>query len=404
MQWIACQIGAREHYAVPRVLHGRKELALLITDAWADKWFPWGLNSRAAERFHPDIPRDLVKGFDFGLLWFELANRRRLSGWELTMARNEWFQRSALLELKRFRDRWPGTVCTLFCYSYAAKELFQFARESGWNTVLGQMDPGPFEEAIVVNLQGGTGYANFAKPAPSTYWDNWRHECRLADRIIVNSNWSRRGLLTEGIDSDKIQVVPLAYDSPQEAASFVRQYPAAFDFSRPLRILFLGQINIRKGLTEILGAVSKLGNLPVEFWMVGDVQFPIPTEYKTHPRVRWIGAVPRGTAAQFYRDADVFLFPTHSDGFGLTQLEAQAWNLPVVASRHCGDVVQQGVNGYLLDEVSSDTIARAIESILASPATLSDMAGRSRKTEFTLAGLHTRLAQIAAEADSCCRR
>jgi glycosyltransferase involved in cell wall biosynthesis len=50
-----------------------------------------------------------------------------------------------------------------------------------------------------------------------------------------------------------------------------------------------------------------------------------------------------GTDA-FYERADLFLFPTLSDGFGLTNLEAQAWSLPIVASRFCGEVVRDGVN------------------------------------------------------------
>ena len=74
---------------------------------------------------------------------------------------------------------------------------------------------------------------------------------------------------------------------------------------------------------------------------------PIPERFRDASGVHWHG--PRGeTAARFYREADVFLFPTLSDGFGLTQLEAQAWRLPVIASRFCGDVVQDGVNGLLL--------------------------------------------------------
>ena len=69
---------------------------------------------------------------------------------------------------------------------------------------------------------------------------------------------------------------------------------------------------------------------------------------------------PRVTVESYYCDADVFILPTLSDGFGLTQLEAQAWKLPVIASRYCGDVVRDGFNGVVLEEVS----ARAIADVL----------------------------------------
>jgi glycosyltransferase involved in cell wall biosynthesis len=401
--WICCQIGAREHYAIPRALRQRNVLSTLVTDAWADSWLPWKLggNSRAAERYHPDIPSDSVKSFDWQLLHFELSARRRLSGWALTMARNDWFQTRAIRVLRTLRDSSPRQSYTVFSYSYAAAEILEFARDSGWLTVLGQMDPGPCEEKIVMDLYERAGLATNANPAPPAYWDQWRSECRLADRIIVNSDWSRRGLLTEGVAVEKIEVVPLAYDPPFDAVNFQRKYPTSFDAGRPLRILFLGQGNIRKGLYEILGAVSRLEKLPVEFWVVGDVQIPIPPEYARHPCIKWFGSVPRGRAAHFYRNSDVFLFPTFSDGFGLTQLEAQAWSLPVIASRQCGDVVKTGINGYLLPEVSVDEIAGAIEGILASPASLNALSAGSRINEFRLDNVYSRLGRMAKEVNSC---
>jgi glycosyltransferase involved in cell wall biosynthesis len=80
----------------------------------------------------------------------------------------------------------------------------------------------------------------------------------------------------------------------------------------------------------------------------------------------------------------VFLFPTLSDGFGLTQLEAQAWKLPVIASRHCGDVVRRGVNGVMLDEVSGQAIADAIRECVMNPPRLLSMSRNARASSFSL--------------------
>ena len=71
------------------------------------------------------------------------------------------------------------------------------------------------------------------------------------------------------------------------------------------------------------------------------------------------------------READVFLFPTLSDAFGLTQLECMAWRLPLIASRHCGDVVRPGVNGLRLAEVSAASITEAVKFCLHHPGELS---------------------------------
>ena len=161
------------------------------------------------------------------------------------------------------------------------------------------------------------------------------------------------------------------------AESFERRYPAAFTTERPLRVLFLGQINLRKGVGPLLDAARLLRGEPVEFWFVGPIQIAVPAELKQEARIRWMGVVSRGDVARYYREADLFVFPTFSDGFGLTQLEAQAWKLPLVASRFCGDVVRDGINGVLLREVSAEAIASALLDFVRNPGRLPEMAARS---------------------------
>jgi glycosyltransferase involved in cell wall biosynthesis len=54
------------------------------------------------------------------------------------------------------------------------------------------------------------------------------------------------------------------------------------------------------------------------------------------------------------------ILPTLSDGFALTQLEALSYGCPVIASERCGDVVQPGMNGWLLPDLEPETIAATI--------------------------------------------
>jgi glycosyltransferase involved in cell wall biosynthesis len=208
--------------------------------------------------------------------------------------------------------------------------------------------------------------------APSRYWSSWREECDLADRIVVNSSWSYAALVEEGVPEEKIRIVSLAYEEPEASRQFRRTYPVAFTPSRPLRVLFLGQINLRKGVGPMFDAVRLLRGEPIEFWFVGPMQISIPPDLREDRQVRWIGPVLHHETAQFYRDADLFVFPTFSDGFGLTQLEAQAWKLPIVATKFCGDVVRHGSNGWLLPEITGPAIAATLRQCLAQPKRLQE--------------------------------
>src|SRR6185436_3949273 len=133
---------------------------------------------------------------------------------------------------------------------YAALNIFHWAKAQGWRTVLGQIDPGFQEERLAQQLfeQSG-GRLGHWTPAPPDYWQQWREECSLADVVVVNSEWSRRGLLADGVSAAKLRVVPLAFEveAGGEVTNFRRSYPQKFTTHRPLRVLFLGQINMRKG-------------------------------------------------------------------------------------------------------------------------------------------------------------
>ena len=374
--WVCCQLGAREHYAVPRALQLSGLLGEFITDLWSSTF----------RRFHPELANARITAPNIAALTFELkASLTRENGWKLITRRNEWFQRQAVAQLAQSKT--TNGNHTVFAYSYAAEQIFKFAKKRGWRTVLGQIDPGPAEERIVARLH--EDFSTKWEAAPKEYWDRWRTECELADRIVVNSSWSRDALLGEGVPAQKIRVAPVAYETVER--SFERPYPQRFSSERPLRVLFLGQINLRKGVGQLLEAVKLLAGENVEFWFIGPAQIEIPQ----HPRIKRFGVVPRVKVDKYYRDADVFILPTLSDGFGLTQLEAQSWKLPVVASRRCGEVVRDGFNGVVLEEVSAEAITDVLLRFLRSPEILSAMSERSGVSDpFSLKTLASSLQDL----------
>jgi glycosyltransferase involved in cell wall biosynthesis len=335
------------------------------------------------------------------LVLFEtLARARGLRGWAKIIPRNDWFQRKVVSYL-RSQLSTLNYQPILLSYSYTALEPFRYAKANGWKTVLVQIDPGPEEEKIVAEEVArvptlGRGW----QPAPAEYWAFWREECKLVDRIVVNSEWSRKGLMREGIRSEKLSVIPLVYE-PAEVGdqnsdvTQVRSYPARFTNSRPLRVLFLGLINLRKGIARLLEAARILRDEPVEFWMVGPVEIANASTIADAGRVKWFGPVTRNQAAGFYRNADLFILPTLSDGFAITQLEAQAHGLPVIASKNCGKVVENGVNGIILDEPNAACIAHAVHDCITSPDWLEKLAAASQlHDKFALHALAQRLEEL----------
>jgi glycosyltransferase involved in cell wall biosynthesis len=380
-------------------------LGCLLTDAWVPPSSVLAKISAAslADRFHHDLSDARVIAFNSSVILFEmLARARRLAEWETIIARNQWFQRKVVGALKSqlsTRNYQP----VLLSYSYAALEPFRFAKLHGWKTLLLQIDPGPEEERIVAEeVARVPALASEWQAAPPDYWASWRQECDLADRIIVNSEWSLEGLMRSGIPSEKLTSIPLAYEALEvgDRKAQIRQersYPARFTRDRPMRVLFLGQVNLRKGVSRLLEAARTLRDEPVEFWMVGPVQIANETAVD-NARVKWFGPVTRKETAEKYRAADVFILPTLSDGFAITQLEAQAYGLPVISSKCCGGVVENGRNGVILEEPSAECIAAAIRDCVADPNRLRILAAGSHvQNEFTTGMLGQRLQNLGSK-------
>lgn len=394
-RWVCCQIGRREHYAVPRALHRRGALAELITDFWADGLFA-ATPGRSRERFHDELRSAPVWAPSAAAIVLETSLRMaRQNGWTAIVRRNEWFQAAAaqrIEHLVRRHDRSPS-VC--FAYSYAAARVFAAARAQGWTTVLGQIDPGPEEERLVAELhRRSPSLEPDWRPAPREYWDNWREECSLADRIIVNSTWSLEALCAAGVPAAKIRIVPLAYE---RAASGAPAAPEQGPRSHPLRVLFLGQVTLRKGVVELIEAAELLRGEPVQFIVAGPMLMQVPEAVLQHPQITWIGPVPGTAIAEWFAQADVLILPTHSDGFGLTQLEALGHHVPVIATTHCGQVVEDGVNGIVLREVSGPAIAAAVRRLLDEPSLMPELRRRAVvDAAYTLAAMSDALEDAVA--------
>jgi glycosyltransferase involved in cell wall biosynthesis len=384
-RWHVCQIGFRENYAIPRALIKAGRNVNLITDFWRE--------GNSSDRCHPDLVNRNVKSFNLAFLCREfLARVTRKSSWRRMEDRNKWFSRKASRALVDTAN--PGDI--VFSYSYGALEIFRQAKKMGCRTILGQIDPGPEEHKMVRELQRKHGMLDATEPAEQ-YWQRWTQECELADIIMVNSEWSRRNVIAAGVDARKVVVVPLAYEAT--FTSKVVSQERTLSECSPLKILFLGQLVVRKGIMETIEAISVLQDKHIEWTFVGSGPEAVVTRLNEFSNVKVVGQVRHGEVENYYRSADVFLLPTHSDGFGLTQLEALRYGVPMIVSSHCGDVVEHGRTGVILEAITSEEIVDLVNSLLKEPSQISSMkeAVEASDNKWTLNALSENLLRLEQE-------
>lgn len=392
MSWSCLQLGSREHYAVPLALHQAGKLSALLADAWVTSGEARLLRRLApslAARRCEGIPEHLVRRANVGRFVYESRVRlQKLNPWQACMLRISWFGQWCARELERVEAQ------TVFSYSYNARWPFRVAKKRGMQTVLDLIDIGWLEEELTQRVASQyTDLALHETPAPPEYWNGLREEIELADRIVVNSAWSRNMWLKAGVPAEKMVEVPLVYapeardgglrmaDRGEGRAKGVereaksQEYSpdvsisefqhSSFSGSRPrLQALFLGSIILRKGVGQLFDAIRQTKNEPVDYTFAGPLGVRVPDDIRAMTNIKFLGPVDKATASQLYDESDVFLFPTLSDGFGLTQLEALGHGLPIIASLNCGQVVEDRVSGLILPEVSPTAIAEAIMELV----------------------------------------
>lgn len=179
--------------------------------------------------------------------------------------------------------------------------------------------------------------------------DRWRwlkiRLLRQADRIVTISKFSRRQLVTAGVEPARIRVIPCGVE--QEFAPRDPDERHVWFDGRP-SVLFVGEIKPRKNVGFLLKAWDHVRRAvpETELWIVGDGPLRAGLR-RVHdltiaatgalsrgrdPSVSWIGRVSDASRPQWYRSASVFAFPSLLEGFGMPVLEAMACGLPVVSS------------------------------------------------------------------------
>jgi glycosyltransferase involved in cell wall biosynthesis len=115
----------------------------------------------------------------------------------------------------------------------------------------------------------------------------------------------------------------------------------------PLSCIFVGRFEKRKGIYDLLTVAEQLREESIDFLLVG--YGAIQRQEKIIKNVRMIGRVPNEELFSHYDRCKVLFFPSYTEAFGITLLEAMARGLVLLISDIPGirEFVQEGRNGYL---------------------------------------------------------
>jgi glycosyltransferase involved in cell wall biosynthesis len=207
-------------------------------------------------------------------------------------------------------------------------------------------------------------FARFGMPAGynprADLWKLVLRDCDDADLLQVNSDFVKKTFLQQGYPAHKVRVAYLGVR--EDFFDLKRDYR----IDGPVRILFTGNFDIRKGVRILLEAIRRCraSGLDIRLQLIGNLDNgasclePGDDQFFTHTPF-----APLKQVAAALADADLFVFPTFAEGSSRSAMEAAAAGLPVVTTENCGLPLEHEKNAIYVPAGDSGSLADAIARV-----------------------------------------
>ncbi len=258
------------------------------------------------------------------------------------------------------REPWDVVVC----WSGVGEETF--SRLAGGETLLVCMRGSAHIRAQASLLEEEQKRTGSAQDRPSQ-WIIAREEREYmqADLISVPSTFARETFLKEGVDSSKVQILPLGVSASafRPSPDIIEARCTRISSGEPLRVLNVGTLSYQKGLLDTASLIKQLGTERFEFRFVGPIATGASTLVRElHASASFVSKRPQKKLPHYYAWGDVFILPTIQDGHAMVLDQAVAAGLPILATTNCAapDLIQQGRTGWVLPIRSPEGFVRQL--------------------------------------------
>lgn len=403
---VVVHAGRRDGYHIAAGLHAEDLLEALVTDVYFEH------PSRSAgvrafctagipveKRTSVNIPSDHVVCSASAAFW---------GATEKAFPRQNALQRLKARALSRKALSVAlETDSTFFTYSTTGSWAFPLLAKMGVPRLLFQMHPDPrslarlYQEEIERVPQAAMSLlSEMEMQASPSELEELNSEATLATSIAVASTFTKSSLIEQGVNPLKITVIPYGVDCTK-----FRSLEARPRLHGALRLVFVGSLIQRKGLSYLLEAVSKFKTGRVHLTLVTR-DFEDHKLLSSYPsdNIEIKRNLSHESLLSVFHDSDLFVLPSIAEGFGQVIVEAMATGLPVIASQNTAamDIVTHGYDGWIVAPRSTSEIVRILEEALSNRAGLRDMGMRAALVarELTWEKFHARIVEFYRTAVS----
>ena len=226
---------------------------------------------------------------------------------------------------------------------------------------------------VVVSIQGGDGH--WVGSCCDMHRDAMLRVIAHANRVLIGcESFAAEVVERLGVRRERFTIVPGAVD----VSRFVPEPGRGMgDAADPIRLLYHGRVDRRKGVLDFVDALGILRarSVPFQATISGigpdlEAARVRVAEHALGDAVAFTGYAAYEGAPRVYHGQDVFVSPTYAEGFSNTVLEAMASALPIVSCRAVGvmDCIRDGENGILVEPGDVKAQADALARLAADPS------------------------------------
>lgn len=393
------QLGQRRRYAVPRALYGAGVLSQLYTDiVWKASWpsfskaLPPSVFPKVARRLFSrvplGIPNSSIRQFPALGLAYAWRRARARTPTEVTAANIS----AGEALCKRTIQCGIEGASAVYGFSSSCLELLDFAKRHGLFAIVDQTSAPREVESQLLDREREL-FPDWSYPAAdllsSDFAERVRAEWDTASVIVCGAEFVKSGIQAVGGPVEKCVVVPHGGDF-----YFVSDRQPRTEL--PLRVLFVGNINLQKGVPYLLKALHMFTERELRLRLVGAVRAPNRVLEQCGSSVEFVGHVPYTEIAPHFAWADVFVFPSLCEGSAAVTYEALASGLPVITTPNAGSVVRDGVDGFIVPIRNAEAIAEKLGILLKDHQLRAWMSTNAlqRSRQFTLDKYGKRLLSV----------
>lgn len=193
-------------------------------------------------------------------------------------------------------------------------------------------------------------------------------EVSQSDRLLAPSAHVAQTFKAHGIDKP-VSILPYAANLSRFYPCNERGYGNEAIRNKPLRIISVGQIGLRKGQLHILKALEEFGS-SAELTLLGSIDPDVePILRRYRDRFTHIQQIPNSSVPDLLMKHDVYISASLEEGLAVSICEAMAMGMAVIATHESGanEVIETGIEGLLYEGGNQPQLQGHIASLLNNP-------------------------------------